>query len=59
MLQMVHQPDKVRVDLAGPSQTMLATLYAKALGRAEDSRREQEIYEQLTRDRLQTAGAPR
>jgi len=34
MLQMVHQPDKVRVDLAGPSQTMLATLYAKALDAA-------------------------
>jgi methyltransferase (TIGR00027 family) len=31
---MVHQPDKVRVDLAGPSQTMLATLYAKALDAA-------------------------
>lgn len=28
---MVNQPDKVRVDLTGAPQTMLATLYAKAL----------------------------
>jgi O-methyltransferase involved in polyketide biosynthesis len=27
----VNQPDKVHVDLAGAPQTMLATLYAKAL----------------------------
>ena len=35
----------------------LAEAYA-ALGRADDSRRELEIYEQLTQERLQRAGAP-
>ena len=34
---MVHQTDKVRVDFAGPAQTMLATLYAKALDAAADN----------------------
>jgi O-methyltransferase involved in polyketide biosynthesis len=34
---MVDQPDKVRVELAGPAQTMLATLYAKALDAAADN----------------------
>jgi len=48
------------VTLKGPSDVHLrmAEAYA-ALGRADDSRRETEIYEQLTQDRLQRAGAPR
>jgi tetratricopeptide (TPR) repeat protein len=48
------------VTLKAPSEVHLrmAEAYA-ALGRAEDSRREQEIYEQLMQDRLQRAGAPR
>lgn len=34
---MLDQPDKVRVELAGPAQTMLATLYAKALDAVADN----------------------
>ena len=48
------------VTLKAPVEVHLrmAEAYA-ALGRADDSRREQEIYEQLKQDGLQRAGAPR
>jgi tetratricopeptide (TPR) repeat protein len=48
------------VAMSGPAEAHqhLATAYA-ALGRADDSRRELEVYEQLKRNRLQQGGAPR
>jgi hypothetical protein len=48
------------VAMSGPAEAHqhLATAYA-ALGRADDSRRELEVYEQLKRSRLQQGGAPR
>ncbi len=48
------------VTLKAPSDVHLrmAEAYA-ALGRADDSRRETEIYEQLAQDRLQRTGTPR
>jgi hypothetical protein len=46
--------------MRGPDEAhqYLATAYA-ALNRADDSRRELEIYEQLKRSRLQQAGTSR
>jgi hypothetical protein len=48
------------IAMNGPTEAHqhLATAYA-ALGRADDSRRELEVYEQLKRSRLQQGVAPR